>query len=173
MKIPIKKYLVRLLIVSLISFAVVLIFSEVAFYFQNDRSLNRSPTTVEIVIPAGTAQKVASGEELPSIPNEMVFVLGDVLVVKNEDSVTHQLGPLYIPAGSTAALPLNESDNFTLGCSFQNNRYLGMDVRQPTTLATRLFALFTAGPATILFVFLNSLIFFPIKQEEKQVEVKE
>jgi hypothetical protein len=48
-----------------------------------------------------------------------------------------------------------------------------MDVRQPTTLATRLFALFTAGPATILFVFLNSLIFFPIKQEEKQVEVKE
>ena len=37
----------------------------------------------------------------------MSFVVGDTLVVKNEDSVEHQLGPLWIPAGSSASMPLN------------------------------------------------------------------
>lgn len=161
-----QKYLIRLLIVSLISLVLVFLFSEIAFQLQHDRSLNRAPKTVQLVIPEGTAQMVASGEEPPGIPEEMTFVLGDVLEVKNEDSVVHQLGPLYIPPGSTAALPLNESDNFTLGCSFQANNYLGLDVRPPTTITTRLTALFTAGPATILFLFLNSLVFFPIKKPE-------
>ncbi len=163
----VRKYLKRLLIVSLISFVMVFAFSEIAFYFQRDRSINRSPQTITLVIPAGTAQKVEAGGEIPEIPSEMTFVLGDVLEVKNEDTVTHQLGPLYVPPGSSAALPLNEADHFTLGCSFQTNQYLDMDVREPTTIQTRLVALFTAGPATILFLYLNSLLFFPIHSHEE------
>ena len=166
----VKLYVKRLLIVSVISMVIVIILSEIAFQLQHDRSLNRPPKTITIVIPAGTAEKVEAGEEVPTIPKEMTFVLGDVLEVKNEDEVTHQLGPLYIPPGSTAALPLNESDNFTLGCSFQANSYLGLDVRTPTTIGTRLLALFTAGPSTILFLFLNSLIFWPIKRPEPAQE---
>jgi len=160
------KYLIRLLIISVISIAAVFIFSEIAFQLQHDRALNRSPKTVTIVIPEGTAERVEAGEEVPGIPDEMTFVLGDVLEVKNEDNVTHQLGPLYIPPGSSAALPLHESDNFTMGCSFQASNNLGLNVIPPTTLITRLTALFTAGPATILFLFLNSLVFFPIKSSK-------
>lgn len=151
---------------TVISLAAVFLFSEIAFQLQHDRSLNRPPETITLVIPAGTAERVAEGQEVPGIPKEMTFVLGDVLEVRNQDDVTHQLGPLYIPPNSTAAMHLNESDNFTLGCSFQANKYLGLDVRTPTTLSTRLTALFTAGPATILFLFLNSLVFFPIKASE-------
>lgn len=166
-KIDIKPYLTRLLIVSVISFALVFAFAELAFQFQKDKSLNRPPETITLVVPEGTADQIEAGEEPPTIPSEMTFVLGDILEVRNEDVVTHQLGPLYIPAGSTATLPLYEAENFSLGCSFQKNNYLGIDVREPTTVFTRLLAMATAGPATILFLYLNSLLFFPIKRQDE------
>ena len=159
----IKPYFYRLLIVTAISFLLVFAFSELAFQFQKDKSINRPPDTITLVVPEGTAQQIAAGEDPPTIPSEMTFVLGDILEVRNEDVVTHQLGPLYIPAGSTATLPLYEAENFSLGCSFQKNNYLGIDVREPTTIFTRLLAMLTAGPATVLFLYLNSLLFFPIK----------
>ena len=93
---------------------------------------------------------------------------GMCLEVRNEDDVTHQLGPLYIPAGPSALLPLNEADNFSLGCSFQVNNYIGLDVREPTTIITRFSAMLTAGPPTILFLYLNSLLFFPIKDAKEE-----
>ena len=91
-----KKGLVRLAITFVAALALVWIGSEVAFYFLR-ADTDRVPSEIELVIPTGTAAKVAAGEPVPVIPDEMTFVLGDTLVVKNEDLVDHQLGPLWIP----------------------------------------------------------------------------
>ena len=109
--------------------------SEVAFYFLKENT-DREPEQIELVIPAGTADKVAAGEPIPSIPYEMTFVLGDTLIVNNEDTVDHQLGPLWIPPRSKASLVLDAAERYAYSCSFQTSRYLGLNVKQATTWQT-------------------------------------
>src|SRR6185369_10252914 len=92
--------------------------NEFSFLFLKSEA-GRGPERVNLVIPPGTAQKVARGESNPALPDKMVFVVGDTLVVKNEDDADHHLGPLFIPAGTSASLTLSQSDNMAFTCSFQ------------------------------------------------------
>lgn len=154
----------RLLILFAISLAAVWGVSEVAFAIQKEK-YDRPPQQVELVIPAGTSERVQAGEPAPSIPEEMVFVLGDTLLVKNQDAIDHQLGPVWVPPGAQARLVLEEPGKFAYSCSFQPTRYLGLDVRKPTTWSTRLTALGLATPALAFFMFVYSLILRPISVE--------
>lgn len=137
--------------------------SELTFLFLKDTA--RAPQKVLLVIPAGTAERVARGEQPPSIPESMTFVVGDVLIVKNEDSVNHQLGPLWIPAGSSASLPLDAVESYSYSCSFQPGKYLGLDVYEPLTLGTRLYGILFAGLPMGGLIALYSLI-APMKKKE-------
>lgn len=157
-----KPYLKRLLIVAALCVVLVIAFNEITFLLQKDE-YDRAPQTVTLVIPPGTAERVESGEDVPSIPDEMVFVLGDVLEIKNEDTVSHQLGPIWVPAGSTGSLVMEQAENYAFSCSFQTSRYLGLDVRQPTTTGTKLIALGLAAPTVTTLVFIYSLLIFPVK----------
>ena len=140
MKLDIGPYLVRLVITILVSVVVVAAINEGAYLFQKEK-YDRPPKTIQMVIPAGTAERLAEGESIDSIPEKMVFVIGDVLEVINQDAVSHQLGPVWVPAGATGRLELNEPNRYAYSCSFSNTRYLGLDVRKPTGLDTRLSAL--------------------------------
>ena len=168
-KVVIRLAAIRFLILLVLSIALVWAGSEAAYLLQKDQG-DRAPKVVQLVIPPGTAAKVAAGEPVPSIPEEMSFVVGDVLVVKNEDDAQHQLGPLWVPANSSASLALDEVNNFAYQCSFQNTRYLGLNVRPPTTLMTRLQAVFLASPATAAFLFVYSLLIFPLQPKKKTGE---
>jgi hypothetical protein len=163
-----KGYALRFVIVAVLSFAFVAVFNEVTYQFQREAS-DRAPQTINLLIPEGTADRVAAGDPVPAIPDEMVFVLGDTLQVINHDRVDHQLGPVWVPAGSTASLVMKAVENYAYSCSFQTNRVMGIDVRQPTTNNTRLTALFIAGPTTAVLLFLYTLVIFPIwNQAEKK-----
>ncbi len=160
-----RAYGIRLLIITLASFAAVALFNEVTFASQRE-NFDRPPKTVQLVIPEGTAARVAAGEQTPSIPQEMVFVLGDTLEVVNEDVVAHQLGPVWAPPGGTAQLVMNQAERFSFACSFRTSQYLGIDVRQATDLGVRLTALLLAGPTTAVLIFLYTLVMYPIKVEK-------
>jgi len=110
-----------------------------------------------------TARQIEAGEPVPSIPEEMVFVVGDVLEVKNEDSVSHQLGPIWVPPGSSGRLVMEQAEKLSLNCSFQSNQFLGLDVRPATNLNTRLIALFLTTPTLAVLIFLYSLAAYPIR----------
>jgi hypothetical protein len=120
---------------------------------------NREPQRIELVVPSGTAERVDSGEVPPSIPEDMTFVVGDTLVVVNQDQVDHQLGPLWIPPGTSASLNLDTEQNFILDCSFQPTKVFGIDVRQPVTLSTRLTGILFSGlPLGALFAVYSILL---------------
>ena len=161
----------RLLILFIISLAVVWAVSELAFAIQKEQ-YDRPPEQVELLIPAGTSQRVEAGEPAPAIPEEMVFVLGDTLLVTNQDVVDHQLGPVWVPSGAQASLVLEEPGKFAYSCSFQPGRYLGLDVRKPTTWGTRLTALGLATPALAFFLFVYSLILRPVHVNSEDNEVQ-
>jgi len=167
MKAEYRPYLKRLMLTLLISLLLVGAVNEGFYRLQREKT-DRAPKTVQIVIPKGTAAKVAAGESLPTLPEAMVFVVGDVLEVVNEDIAQHQLGPIWVPAGSTGRLVLEIADKYSYSCSFSPSNYLGVDVRQATTLATRLTALGVGVPAVAVFLFIYGLLAFPIKPPEKR-----
>lgn len=120
-----------------------LIFSEATFFVLGQTA--REPKTIQVTVPAGTAQLVARGEQPPSIPKDMTFVVGDTLEVINQDNVDHQIGPLWIPPGTSASLVLGEPEKLAFECSFQAGKYIGLDVHEPLTLFTRIYGILFAG----------------------------
>lgn len=153
----------RILFSILLGLVVAAVSIEVSY--QVLKRENREPEQIELVIPSGTAQDVANGQAPPSIPEDMTFVVGDTLVVVNQDEVDHQLGPLWIPAGTSASMSLDTEENYILDCSFQPGKVFGMDVLQPVTLGTRLTGILFAGiPLSALFAVYSVLISFDKKK---------
>jgi len=157
----------RLLLSIALGFGLTTALSEITFLILKDSS-DHVPQRVELVIPAGTAERVAKGESVPSIPSDLTFVVGDTLVVKNEDSVSHQLGPVWVPPGATASLALDQADKFAYDCTFQPTRSMGLDVRSRVTLTTRIQALFLAGPPMAALIAIYSLALWPLNPKAKQ-----
>ncbi len=153
----------RILISLLIGLVIGAIVSELPFLFLRETA--RPPQEVLITIPAGTAEQVARGEQPPTIPATMIFVVGDLLVVQNNDVVDHRLGPLWIPANSSAQLSLDEEENLAFECSFQPTNYLGLDVHQSLTWSTRLYGVSYVGIPMGILIALYSII-LPVKKKE-------
>lgn len=125
----------------------------------------RLPMEIVIVIPKGTAEQVARGEQPPSIPQTMIFVVGDTLVVKNEDTVDHKLGPLRIAPGKSASLLLDRVESVVYESSFQPGNYFGMDVLGPLTLSAHLSGILGTGlPLGVLLAVYSFAL--PVKKNE-------
>jgi len=166
-----RPYLVRLAIVAAIALAFAALFNEATFLLQKTPA-DRAPKSVQIVIPPGTAERIDAGEETPLLPEEMVFVVGDVLEVINQDSANHQLGPIWVPAGATGSLVMNQVERVRYSCSFQSQQFLGLDIRQPVTTATRLTALLMAAPTLGALLFVYSLAAYPIDKKKTPAKVQ-
>ena len=157
-----KALLIRFLICIAIGLLISIPLSELAFYIQGNTT-SRAAKTIVLDIPPGTSARVAEGTRV--LPQDMIFVLGDTLVVHNLDSVAHTLGPLFIHPGSSASLTLDHIGNLSYACSFQPTKYQGLDVQDALTLATRLEGIIIAGiPLGMLFA-LYSLILRPLKKK--------
>jgi len=139
------------------------VISEIPFLFLQETA--RPPEQITLVIPNGTAEQVERGEQPPTIPENMVFVVGDTLTVKNEDSVDHKLGPLWIPKNSSAQLSLDQEESLAYECSFQPGKYLGLDVQEPLTIGTRVYGIIYAGLPLGVLIALYSLV-MPSKKKE-------
>ncbi|WP_322791330.1 hypothetical protein [Bellilinea sp.] len=156
-----------LLISSVFAFAV----SEVSYQLVKDQS-ERPPQVVEILIPAGTAQQIANGENGPALP-EMKFVEGDTLVVRNLDDVSHQLGPLWVLPGSSSRMTLDRPSQYTMECSFQQTRSLGIDVLARAKASDRVFGIISIGFPTWILLWLYTLVVKPLPGSENEHAVSE
>jgi len=156
----------RVLISLLIGMAIGAALSEITFLFLRETA--RAPKAIVLTIPAGTAEQVERGEQPPTLPENMIFVVGDLLIVKNEDVVDHQIGPLWIPAGASAHLALTTEENLAYECSFQTSKYIGLDVREPVTFGTRLYGILFAGLPLGVLIAIYSFIMPDRKQSKPQ-----
>jgi hypothetical protein len=152
----------RILVSIALGLLIGVLVSEVPFLFLRETA--RMPHEIVLIIPAGTADEVARGEQPPSIPQSMTFVVGDTLVVKNEDSVDHKLGPLWIPANSSAQLSLEQEESLAYECSFQPGNYFGLDVYEALTPATRIYGIFYIAIPMAILIALYSFVMPPKKK---------
>jgi hypothetical protein len=154
----------RMLITMLLGIVTGISINEISFLFLKSEA-GRAPEQVNLVIPRGTSEKVARGESDATLPDKMVFVVGDTLVVKNEDVVDHRLGPLFIPVGTSASLTLSQPDNLAFTCSFEPGKYLGLDVREAVDFSTRLYGILISGIPMGFLYGLYSFLVWPVKPE--------
>lgn len=156
----------RIVLSFLLGLILAAITTELAYFLLKKE--NREPGIIELIIPAGTGDLVRSGEAPPDIPVDMRFVVGDTLTVNNQDGENHQLGPLWIPAKSSASLKLETEENLIVECSFAAGNYMGITVQEPVTWRTRLSGIFFAGfPLGMLFAVYSGLVGSQKKKENK------
>lgn len=58
------------------------------------------PQTIEIVVPEGTGERLAAGEDIVLMPERLELRVGDALHIRNEDVVGHSVGPYDVKADS-------------------------------------------------------------------------
>jgi len=161
-----KIILTRTMISLLVGILIAGIISELSYQLIGDKT-SRAAKVVELVIPAGTGAKVALGESV--MPKEQNFVVGDTLVVNNQDTVAHVLGPVFIPAGSSASLKLARLENISYTCSFQPTKVFGLNVNEALTIDTRIQGILLSGLPMGFLLALYSLVAWPLKPKRLAV----
>ncbi len=113
----------------------------------------REPRTHTLVIPAGTDELIASGENPLEIPATWSFLADDTLVLVNEDQVDHWLGELWVPAMATRQYNLQPAFGGSLLCSLHPSGAItiDVDVRDFDWRAT-MFPTLAFGPALGLII---------------------
>jgi plastocyanin len=83
-----------------------------------------SPTTQELVVPRGTAEKLADGEAVTVMPTEMQFEVGDTLRIRNEDVEPQAVGPYRVAAGDEFEITFGSPGRFEGVCALaEGERY--------------------------------------------------
>lgn len=69
---------------------------------EDKQAGERGGRTHSFVVPAGTGERLDRGENVEIVPRTLEVKVGDSLIIRNEDSRTHTVGPVVVRAGETA-----------------------------------------------------------------------
>lgn len=88
-------------------------------------SAGRGPHELELVVPFGTTERLARGEDVEVMPAELRFEVGDTLRIRNEDAVDQSVGPYRVGAGEEFELTFGSPGRFEGVCPLADgDRYL-------------------------------------------------
>ena len=62
------------------------------------------PKTVEIIVPAGSRDRMRAGEYVVVMLAKLEMRVGDTLLIRNEDIAPHSVGPYVVQAGKEMKL---------------------------------------------------------------------
>ena len=85
------------------------------------------------VIPPGTAARLKAGEPFNVLPSPIYLTVGvrDVLVITNDDSVIHQVGPIILGSRQTYRIPFHKPGRFQYACSLHAAGTLSLVIAPP------------------------------------------
>ncbi|HEY4693319.1 MAG TPA: hypothetical protein VIH16_07760 [Bellilinea sp.] len=156
----------RLGITFVISMVFAFAIAEISYQMVKNQS-ERAPRQIEILIPPGTASQIANGQPGPAMP-DMRFSEGDQILVRNMDSVSHQLGPLWVPADASSVLTLDRPSSYSMACTFQASQSLDIEVVARAKTSDRVLGVLSIGLPTWMLVWLYTLIAIPMPPNPTQ-----
>jgi hypothetical protein len=113
--------------------------------------IDDTPSDYELVIPAGTAALVSRGAAPPTIPASIELKEGGSFLVRNEDSVGHQIDQYAIGPGEERQIPLpltsaapDQARN-TFVCSFHPGNAIELSLDEAPPLTANLVPTFAIG----------------------------
>lgn len=139
--------------------------NEGSYMLLRDPTARDQPRQVVLTIPDGTAAKLAAGQPVLDLPKEMSFVEGDLLIIRNQDSVSHQLGPVWVPAQSSGVMQLGVAANYSYTCSFEASKTFGVNIQASWSPGLRLEGTLEIGLPSAAIMGLYSFLVFPIKKK--------
>ena len=71
----------------------------------------------DYLIPAGTAERIAAGEEVEIVPAELEVEVGEPIRIVNDDSEGHVVGVFYVGAGETLTQRFDSPGELSGECS--------------------------------------------------------
>lgn len=71
----------------------------------------------DYVIPFGTFDRIAGGETIVILPNELRARVGEVIRIRNDDRRGHMLGPFYVGPGETLTQMFTAPGTFVGECT--------------------------------------------------------
>jgi hypothetical protein len=80
-----------------------------------------SGRVVTYVVPSGTADKVAQGEKIEIMPQEVRLEVGDSLVIRNDDDTTALVGPYVVKSGTTLTQKFQRPQYLVGECSISGS----------------------------------------------------
>lgn len=92
-------------------------------------SPERAGVDHEYVVPAGTGARLDAGEHVEVIPNRLELLVNDRLVVRNDDSRDHIVGPFAVRAGETVRYRFSRKGTFIGACTIHPSGDLAITVR--------------------------------------------
>lgn len=86
--------------------------------------------TVTYVIPAGTNQQLATGEDTIDFPIELIFTIGirDTIIIDNQDNVVHTFGPFTILPNTTLTKRFKTARVYENTCTIHKDRQMKLIV---------------------------------------------
>jgi hypothetical protein len=77
---------------------------------------DRQSQTVEVVVPAGTQDRLDAGETVDVMPARIELRVGDTLLMRNEDDVDQAVGPYFVSAGGELSLTYSVAGRYEGYC---------------------------------------------------------
>lgn len=77
---------------------------------------DRQPQIVEVVVPAGTQDRLDAGEAVVVMPARIELQVGDTLLMRNEDDVDQTVGPYFVTAGGELSLTYSVAGRYEGYC---------------------------------------------------------
>ena len=111
--------------------------------------------TVELVIPDGTAARIALGEVVDTLPTNLLLRRGDTLLLINRDVQPHRIGSVWVdPDMSTRTIVTKEFQNSgSVICSFHPGGSIGVSPQSrpglSATIVPTLFLFLTLSVVTV------------------------
>ena len=84
---------------------------------QIERAENATEFQYEYVIPAGTADRIADGDEVEIVPRELVVTVGEAIRIVNDDDEGHVVGVFFVCAGETLTQRFTAAGELSGECS--------------------------------------------------------
>ena len=103
----------------------ILVGSAGAAYWQW-QSWRETSRRVEFVVPLGTTDRIAAGKPVNVLPAKITLRIGhqDILVIRNEDNKTVQIGPYKIEPGQQFRQQYVNVGIFDVMCSLHSEQRL-------------------------------------------------
>ena len=71
----------------------------------------------EYTIPAGTAARIADGEQIDIVPRVLTVRVGEAIRIVNDDDEGHRVGVFYVGAGETMTQKFTAAGELSGSCS--------------------------------------------------------
>ena len=75
----------------------------------------------EYVIPDGTAERIAGGEQIDIVPRELTVQVGESIRIVNDDQEGHVVGVFYVGAGETLTKRFTSPGELSGSCTVHSD----------------------------------------------------